>query len=342
MEILENIPLNTLTTIGLGGAAKFYSACRTQDEMIESILYAKKNNLPFAILGGGSNVVVRDEGFSGLIIHLKTHGWEHQTDEELVVQGGTAWDEFVEYCVAKRLYGNECLSGIPGSVGATPIQNVGAYGQEISQICKSVTVYDCISEQIVNFGAADCDFAYRQSRFKSKDRGRYVVLEVRFQLSYEPGLIRYPELERALDHDAGNSAEDRRKKVLNLRRKKSMVVDSNDPESKSVGSFFMNPVLSAEDFKKCKDKLNRVARPGETLPVFEGTEGFKLSAAWIVEHCGFTKGYTVDGVGISKSHSLALVNRGGTTKSLLNLANLIQESALEKFGISLEREPIIL
>ena len=351
--------LHDLTTLHLGGKAEFYVSARSLEEIVQALSFARDRKLPVCILGGGSNTIFSDQGFPGLVIHIHTRGIELIGEDErtalLDVQAGEVWDDFVQHCISHGLAGVECLSGIPGFVGAVPIQNVGAYGQEVSRTIESVRCLDRITFEQVVFSNAECEFAYRQSRFKSYDKDRYVVLSVAFRLwrktIEEP---RYEELRQALTDSPLTGPENARPEerieallrlrqaVIALRKKKSMVVDPNDPESKSAGSFFMNPVLpraQMEDFRR------RMAEVGlSEYPDFpsESGESYKLSAAWLVENSGFAKGYSENGVGISSSHSLALVNRGGTTKALMQLSRKIQKRVFEFCGVWLEREPVLV
>ena len=355
-EIQSQIPLAELTTLKLGGPARNYIKAQSIEEIIQGLSLAKDQKLPLYVLGGGSNTIFSDQGFPGLVLHIATAGIETIEEDEtsvvLDVAAGETWDAFVQHCIAFGLAGVECLSGIPGSVGAVPIQNVGAYGQEVAQTIVSVRCLDRITFEQIVFSNEECEFAYRQSRFKSYDRDRYIVLAVAFRLStvqiQEP---RYEELRQALDPIDGQDStqkrpEDRidallrlRNAVLALRKKKSMVVDESDPESVSAGSFFLNPVIKPEALAEFKAKMEQAGFTD--YPCFESDNAFKLSAAWLVEHSGFSRGYTEHGVGISRSHSLALVNRGGRASALMELARKIQKKVFEFSGIWLEREPVL-
>ncbi|MCB1138834.1 MAG: UDP-N-acetylmuramate dehydrogenase [Leptospiraceae bacterium] len=353
--------LQALTTLELGGKAEYYIAARSLEEILQALSFARDRKLPVCLLGGGSNTIFSDQGFSGLVLHLQTKGVELIDEDErsalLDVQAGEVWDDFVSHCIAHGLAGVECLSGIPGYVGAVPIQNVGAYGQEVSRTIESVRCLDRITFEQVVFTNSQCDFAYRQSRFKSYDKNRYVVLSVAFRLwrktIEEP---RYEELKQAMADLPGAQAASRsarpeerieallrlRQAVLALRKKKSMVVDPHDPESKSAGSFFMNPVIPQSGIEDFRRKMTEAGF--EEYPCFpaESGQAYKLSAAWLVEKSGFAKGYSENGVGISASHSLALVNRGGSTKALMELSRKIQKRVLDFSGVWLEREPVLV
>jgi UDP-N-acetylmuramate dehydrogenase len=296
---------------------------------------------PLLVLAGGSNVVVADSGFPGTVVRVLTRGVRHD-GEHLEVQAGEPWDAVVADCVERGLAGFECLSGIPGSTGATPIQNVGAYGQEVAETVESVRVLDRASGQITELPAAECGFRYRTSIFKHRDR--HVVLAVTFRLRESPvsGPLRYAELARALGVPVGGTAPlgEVREAVLALRRGKGMVIDPDDPDSVSAGSFFTNPILEPDAFARLR------ARSGEAVdpPAFPEPDGrIKTSAAWLIERAGFGKGYGRGRVGISTKHTLALVNRGGaTTAELMALAREIADGVHARFGVSLAPEPVLV
>jgi UDP-N-acetylmuramate dehydrogenase len=348
----EDVPLAPFTTLGSGGRSRYLCRVASVDQLSEALEFSQRHDLPVFILGGGSNVVVSDDGFPGLTIKLEILG-RNSSDagpEEVILEvaAGESWDALVEWSVQRGLAGLECLSGIPGCVGATPIQNVGAYGAEVSQTITSVHCLDRTTGSIQSFSNPDCDFGYRSSRFKTRDRGRYVVLAVDFRLrqSAEPVIV-YPELKSAflLHHpdliDAGDPIERLnavRSTVLMLRRSKSMVLDSGDENSRSVGSFFVNPILSPSEFRQFL-QLCRDNDPALDPPHFPVGASFKVSAAWLIERSGFTRGFKMGGVGISSRHALALVNLGGGSSELLRLADSIRAAVLLRFGIKLEQEP---
>jgi len=319
------VKLADYTTLGLGGPARAFITATTEDELIEAVKAARGG--PVLILGGGSNLVIADEGFPGTVIHITTAG--------IRVDGGTviaaareSWDAVVERTIAAGLSGLECLSGIPGLAGATPIQNVGAYGQEVSDTITGVRVFDRSGQKIRFFHNDMCGFGYRTSLFRGDDR--YVVLDVTFGLSGEPKPIRYAELAAAVGAPA--SLGDIRAAVLALRRRKGMVIDPADPDARSAGSFFTNPVLDAG------------AVPAGA-PRFDAGDGrVKVPAAWLIERAGFGKGYAgPDGVRISTKHTLALVNAGGaTTASLISLAREIRDGVRDEFGVELRPEPVLV
>ena len=316
--------LAPLTTLRLGGPAGRYVEARTESEVIEA---AREASL---ILAGGSNVVIADEGVPGTVARIVTRGVERD-GARLTVAAGEDWDPLVAMCVAEGLQGFECLSGIPGSVGATPIQNVGAYGQEVSETVESVRVFDRETGRVEDMTPAECGFVYRGSVFKYHDRR--VVLSVTFRLNESPvsGPLRYAELARTLDVPVGGSAPlaEVREAVLALRRRKGMVIDPADPDTVSAGSFFTNPILDT---------------PPDGAPFWPEPDGrFKVSAAWLIEQAGFHKGYGDGRAGISSKHTLALINRGGaTTTELMALAHEIAAGVHDRFGVALHPEPVLV
>jgi UDP-N-acetylmuramate dehydrogenase len=324
------LELAELTTLRLGGPARELVEARTEAEVVEAVRGAA------LVLAGGSNVVIADDGVPGTVVRIATRGVERD-GARLTVAAGEDWDALVATCVAAGLQGFECLSGIPGSVGATPIQNVGAYGQEVSETVESVRVYDRETGDLVDMPAADCGFVYRGSAFKYHDRR--VVLSVTFRLREAPesGPLRYAELARALDVPVGGVAPlgDVREAVLGLRRGKGMVIDPADPDSVSAGSFFTNPILDTESAGALPPDAPR-------FPTADGRT--KSSAAWLIEHAGFTRGHGLPGpAALSTKHTLALTNRGGaTTQDLLTLAREVQAGVLAAFGVRLEPEPVLV
>lgn len=353
MNLREQVPLAPYTTIELGGPARYFAECRTADDVRAALRFARERGVPAYVLGGGSNVIFADEGFDGLVAHVTPGGvtFRDEGDATLVTAGaGIVWDDLVARVVARGLSGIECLSGIPGLVGGTPIQNVGAYGQEIRETLVAVTGLDRRDLSTVTFDNDACGFAYRSSRFKTSDRGRYVVLDVTLRLWRDrvPEL-RYAELVAAVDTRGGLDPADPagavrrvRDTVLALRRRKSMVIDPADPNRRSVGSFFLNPVLAPAAFGALERRW-RAGGDGSPIPTFPALGGVKVPAAWLVERAGFSKGMRRDGVGISTNHALALVNLGGgTARGLLALAAEIEAAVFERFGVRLEREPEVV
>ena len=352
METTSATPLRELTTLRLGGPAARLVEARDEAAIVSEVRRADAAGEPLLVLAGGSNVVVADAGFPGTVLRIATRGVTEEPAGEdrvrLEAQAGEPWDELVARCVAAGLAGVECLSGIPGSVGATPIQNVGAYGQEVAETIRSVRVLDRARDETTELGPAACGFSYRSSAFK-RDPGRWVVLAVSFELerSSLSAPVRYAELARRLGVELGERAPlvATREAVLELRRGKGMVIDPGDPDSVSAGSFFTNPVLDGDAFaaleRRAAERLGDGARP----PAFPEADGrVKTSAAWLIEGAGFARGERdPDGIAISAKHTLALTNRGGgTTAELLALAREIAAGVRERFGVALEPEPTLV
>ena len=348
----EQEPLAQHTTLGLGGPARYFHECTTEAELREALTWARERRLRVQIMGGGSNLVVVDAGFPGLVLKLAIGGIalrETTQGVELTAAAGVEWDALVRRVVERGWTGIECLSGIPGTVGATPIQNVGAYGQEIAETLVSVRCLERAGLTEVVFPRDQCEFAYRSSRFKSRDHDHYIVLDITLRL-YRDRLpqLRYAELAQAVRHHGelerlapADAVSVVRNTVLELRRRKSMVLDPTDPNGRSVGSFFMNPVLSADAFERLVHRWG-AAGEGDGIPMFPADGRVKVPAAWLIEQAGFRKGYRRGGVGISTRHALALVNHGGTTAELLALAEAIERAVYERFGVRLEREPVVV
>ncbi|HUI29820.1 MAG TPA: UDP-N-acetylmuramate dehydrogenase [Candidatus Acidoferrales bacterium] len=353
--IRSNVSLAPYTTIGLGGSAKYFISCPTVDEICSAIEFGRSENLPIVVLGGGSNIIFPDEGFEGLVIKIDYKGIHFEDDGSRTVarvNAGEGWDDFVKLCVEKDLAGVECLSGIPGSVGATPIQNVGAYGQEVRDTIVSVKAINIESLKVVELNSGRCEFGYRNSRFKTRDKNKFVIVEAGYKLMNAGGpTVKYDELREYIElrrKRTGNGKQETeelslntvREAVLALRKKKSMIIDRDDPNSKSVGSFFVNPILSEVEYKNFKERL--VSAGIKRAPSYRDTNGIKISAAWLVENSGFQKGYKRNGVGISSNHSLALVNYSGTAREILSLASDIENAVFEKFGVKLQKEAVIV
>ena len=324
------------TSLRLGGPAHRWVEATTEDQLVEAVAEADAGGGPVLILAGGSNLVVADEGFPGTVVKVATRGVE--TDGSLVtIAAGETWDNVVAGAVERGEAGIEALSGIPGSVGATPIQNVGAYGQEVSETITSVRVWDRSLKGIRTFAAVECGFGYRTSRFKA-DPGRHVVLSVTFQLEAGPlgAPVKYAELARTLGLEPGGRAPlaDVRVAVLGLRTGKGMVLDPDDHDTWSAGSFFTNPFLTEEQ---------SVALPAEAPRWTQPDGSVKTSAAWLIERAGFAKGYGNDRVSLSTKHTLALTNRGSaTTSDLLELAREVRDGVAERFGVHLVNEPVLV
>lgn len=338
-------PLAPLTTLRLGGPARRLVVADTDDLVVEETRRADEEGTPLLVVGGGSNLVVGDKGFDGTALRIATRG-VRQEGTVLDAAAGEVWADLVARSVDAGLAGIECLAGIPGSVGATPIQNVGAYGQAVADSIVSVRVYDRVAGEVRELSHAECEFGYRTSRFRHG--ARYVVLEVTFALERSPLArpIRYPELARVLGVplDARPPLPAVREAVLAMRRRKGMVIDPGDPDSRSAGSFFLNPVLSATEFAALEQRVGERPGPPAALPAWPDGDGrVKTSAAWLIEHAGFGRGYGDGRVGISGKHTLALVNRGGaTTGELLALAQTVRRGVADAFGITLNPEPTLV
>ncbi len=343
----ETRSLAAFTTLRLGGPAQRVVEVTDQHEAVELARAAAHSGEPVLVLAGGSNVVVGDDGFPGTVLLLRTRGTtvvERAADAVTIeVAAGEPWDALVAWTIGHGLAGLECLSGIPGSAGATPIQNVGAYGQEVADTIVAVQAYDRVDDVTRWLSPEQCRFAYRSSVFKHSDR--WLVLAVRFRLLRDPlGLpVRYPELARALGVGVGDAVplEQVRAAVLRLRAGKAMVLDPADPDTWSVGSFFTNPVLSAAAHAALRERAAGLGEP-PAWPAPDGT--VKVSAAWLIERAGFHKGRLAPGnVGISTRHTLALTNRGGgSTAALLDLARIIQQDVKNRFGVTLHPEPVLV
>ncbi|HEX3923572.1 MAG TPA: UDP-N-acetylmuramate dehydrogenase [Streptosporangiaceae bacterium] len=391
------------TTLGVGGPAARFVEAESDDEVIAAVRDADAVGEPVLVLGGGSNLVVADEGFPGVVVHVATKGVRVTPGPggggagggggadgggagggaggggagggagaaELTVAAGEDWDALVERCVAEGLSGVECLSGIPGLAGATPIQNVGAYGQEVAETVVSVRAYDRVRDAVVELANAECGFGYRTSAFKRSgaaargpDRGgraaldpasatgRFVVLGVTFRLARAPlsAPVRYRELARTLGAGEGDRVPlaEARAAVLTLRRGKGMVLDPGDPDTRSAGSFFTNPVIGQRQYDEVRRRA--AARSGQpeaevSVPHFPAPDGLvKVPAGWLIEHAGFAKGYPGHGSArISSKHTLALTNLGdATAASLIGLAREIRDGVRQAFGVDLVSEPVLI
>ncbi|KOT77560.1 UDP-N-acetylenolpyruvoylglucosamine reductase [Streptomyces rimosus subsp. pseudoverticillatus] len=334
-----------MTTFRLGGPATRLLTATTDDEVIAAVREADASGTPLLVIGGGSNLVIGDKGFEGTALRIATRGFTLD-GTDLTLAAGENWSDAVARTVAAGLAGIECLAGIPGSAGATPIQNVGAYGQEVSSTITEVVAYDRTAGETVTLSNAECAFSYRHSRFKEHP-DRFVVLRVRFALEDAGGLsapIKYAETARTLGVEAGERvpAADARETVLKLRAGKGMVLDPEDHDTWSAGSFFTNPVLTEAQHADFLARVHERLGADVTPPAFPAGEGrVKTSAAWLIDRAGFTKGYGDGPARISTKHTLALTNRGGaTTEDLLALAREVREGVRAAFGITLVNEPV--
>ncbi|QGV79102.1 UDP-N-acetylmuramate dehydrogenase [Streptomyces ficellus] len=345
MQELHDAPLAPLTTFRLGGPANRLVTATTDDEVVAAVREADETGTPLLVIGGGSNLVIGDKGFDGTALRIATRGFVLD-GTRLELAAGEVWTDAVARTVEAGLAGIECLAGIPGSAGATPIQNVGAYGQEVSATITEVVAYDRRSGETVTVPNAECDFSYRHSRFKA-DPDRFVVLRVRFELEDAQGLsapIKYAETARVLGVEPGDRvpAATARETVLALRAGKGMVLDPADHDTWSAGSFFTNPILEQAHYEeflaRVRDRLGADVAP----PAFPAGDGrVKTSAAWLIDKAGFTKGYGTGPARISTKHTLALTNRGeATTEDLLALAREVVAGVRDAFGVTLVNEPV--
>jgi UDP-N-acetylmuramate dehydrogenase len=346
VNVEHYVPLAPRCTLGVGGAARFFVRAQDEASLVEALDWADRGGIVVRVLGSGSNVVIADEGLDGLVIRVGLRGRktrdESDTDVELTVAAGEPWDDAVAYAVGRGFAGLECLSGIPGLVGAAPIQNVGAYGQEVSDTVCRVRAYDRMSRALTTLSPDDCGFAYRDSVFKSVAPDRYVVLDVTFRLKKGAApTIRYPELEKRLAA-AGNASptlDDVRRTVLMLRASKSMLLDASDENRRSCGSFFLNPIVAADEIPRVE---RRVGLQGE-MPKFPQPDGqVKLSAAWLIERAGFVKGQRRGAVGLSTRHALAVVcHNGAKAQNVVAFASEIRDRVRDRFGVTLSPEPTL-
>lgn len=342
MELREHVPLGPLTTLGVGGAARYFVEALSERDVVDALAWAGARGMPVRVLGGGSNLVVADAGFDGLVLAVRLRGLTFTPsggDALLCAMAGEPWDGVVEEAVARGLAGLEGLSGIPGCAGATPIQNVGAYGQEVAETIASVAAIDRSSRARVELSAAECRFSYRDSFFKSQEPERYVVTEVRFALSERaPAPARYPDLQKELGRRGVQTPTllELRACVLAVRAEKSMLLDASDPNGRSCGSFFLNPIVTTEQAERVRELAG--AAPVPCYPQADGR--VKLAAGWLIEQSGFHKGLREGSVGLSTKHALALVAHAGATASAVTaLAHQIQQGVRERFGVELTPEP---
>ncbi len=361
-KIQQKVSLAPFTTLQIGGPARYFLKAETEQHVLEGFEFAEKNDLAVFVLGGGSNVLISDSGFEGLVLQTALRGIsperrlpacnasEGREDSSLsvqiTVQAGENWDPFVEYCINQNFAGVECLSGIPGFIGGTPVQNVGAYGQEVSETIVNVRVYDRKMNEIRDLANAECGFTYRTSIFNTVERDRYVVLAVTYELrpNGKPKLVYKDLKDYFAERRAGSeiTLKQTRDAVLEIRRSKSMVIDEGDPNSRSAGSFFKNPIVSRERFAE----IAGIAAELELgdVPKFTVDEAsVKIPAAWLIERSAFYKGYRLGNAGISTKHSLAIVNLGGATAAeIIALKEEIQLKVGRKFGMDLVPEPVFI
>jgi len=346
MLFVENVAIAPLTTMQVGGPSRYFAEARTAAETVEAVQFARAKRLPLLVLGGGSNLIVSDQGWPGLTLKLSISGIKERREKSKVffqVGAGEEWDGFVAHAVARNCAGIECLSGIPGSVGGTPVQNVGAYGQEVSETIESVLTFDLRHPQICELSNRDCGFGYRSSIFNTSERERFIILEVTYALT--PGGSPHVEYADLKNYFAGRSDPptlgETRDAVLKIRAGKGMLIIPGNPDCRSAGSFFKNPVLTPEQYI---DLSARAAHRGLQIPSYPQLAAQHIvSAAWLVEHSGFHKGYIAGKAGISSKHALAIVNLGGATAAeILALKTDIQARVRQDWGIDLRPEPVFL
>lgn len=340
MKFLEEVPLAPYTTLGIGGPAKWFAEAASEADVLEAVEFAGQRELSLFALGGGSNLLVADAGFAGLVLKIGLTGIERPSAGVFRVAAGEGWDDFVSLAVAENCAGVECLAGIPGTVGGTPVQNVGAYGQEVSETILGVRALDLRTREFVEIAADACGFAYRQSVFNATERGRFLVTRVDYGL--RPGgspTLQYTDLKRYFQGSGGvPSLAEVAAAVRAIRRSKGMFLVAGDPDCASAGSFFKNPVVDGAALAA----IAAAVPEGTAIPQYPAGDGkVKLAAAWLLEQAGFGKGYGDGRAGISTRHTLALVNRGGASaEEILELSERIVAGVEGKFGVRLDREPV--
>jgi UDP-N-acetylmuramate dehydrogenase len=349
MLLIENQPLAPLTTFGIGGLARWFVEATTEAEIEEAVAWSTVRRIDLFVLGGGSNLLIADAGFNGLVLKVSLPGIDLVQEEDgtkFHAGAGVLWEECVNHAIAANCAGIECLAGIPGTVGGTPVQNVGAYGQEVSTVIDHVRAYDRHERAFVEMNAADCAFSYRRSRFNTNDRNRFIVTRVDFRLVRDGApTIRYPDLARALMETENPSLNEVAAAVRLIRQNKGMLLVGGDPNCRSAGSFFKNPVVRKESVPEIAARSTGLSFTKEPPQFPAGSGEVKLSAAWLIEEAGFHRGYRLGKAGISRRHTLALVNYGdadeggASAAEILVLADQIRSTVESQFGIRLEIEP---
>lgn len=346
MLLEENKPLAPLTTLGIGGPARWFIEARSEEDVAEASRWAGENGTPLFVLGGGSNLLVSDAGSNGLVLHIALKGisvlQSGSAHRIYRVAAGEDWDSFVQRAIDDNCAGIECLAGIPGTAGGTPVQNVGAYGQEVSSVIDRVRAFDLQERAFAEFPAAECAFAYRHSRFNSTDKGRFIVTRVDYRLT--PGgapTLKYADLQREFPANSHPTLNQVAEAVRRIRHAKSMLLVDGDPDCRSAGSFFKNPIVPQA---QAEQVASIAGADPPRFPAGPDNPGLiKLSAAWLIERSGFPKGYTLGRAGISSKHTLALVNRGGATAAeIVALAEQIRSTVAAGFSIDLQMEPVML
>jgi UDP-N-acetylmuramate dehydrogenase len=351
MTIDENVMLGPLTTLKIGGPARWFVRVADETQLVEAVTFAKARGLRMVVLGGGSNLVVADAGFDGLVVQVGMDGAigsEVEAGSRAVlmsVAAGVDWDHFVDVCCVGGLCGVECLAGIPGTVGGSPVQNIGAYGQEVADSIRSVRALDCETMAYVTLTAAECGFGYRRSIFNTTQRDRYIVTAVTF--GFDPDAkpkLDYADLKRHFEGRAVPTPVEVYEAVREIRAGKGMLVDPErlGADARSAGSFFKNPVVAEKAARGVAEGLGLAM---EAMPHWPGEAGrVKLSAAWLIDEAGFSKGFAMGRVGISSRHTLALINRTGdaSCEELMRLKDLIVMTVEDRFRVSLVQEPVML
>ena len=350
MQIEEHVSLAPFTTLKIGGPARYFCRVASESDLLEIVGFATERNLPLFVLGGGSNLVVADSGFGGVVMQVAMEGYEEfaRDDSPKILRrigAGVEWDEFVENTCFQPYSGVECLAGIPGTVGGSPVQNIGAYGQEVAQSIRGVRAFDLRAHTFVELSAAQCEFGYRRSIFNTTQRGRYIVTRVDFEFDRNAKVkLNYVDLQKHFGDQPSPGPLEVYEAVREIRDRKGMLIDPENPvpDSRSAGSFFKNPVVSA---RVLKDILETLPPDEGTMPQWPTDNGtVKLAAAWLIEHAGFKKGFALGRAGISSKHTLALINRTGdaSCEELLRLRDLIVLTVEQRFGVTLAMEPVML
>lgn len=348
MLLEENKPLAPLTTLGIGGPARWFVEAHSEGDVVEAVHWAHEAGVPVFVLGGGSNLLVSDAGFNGLVLHIALRGvlvadaGPDSSVRAYQVAAGEDWDQFVQRTVEDGCAGIECLAGIPGTVGGTPVQNVGAYGQEVSSTINRVRVFDLHLCAFCEFSVSECGFAYRHSRFNTNDKGRFVVTRVDYSLRQGGApTLKYADLQRELSPNSSPTLAETTDAVRQIRQSKGMLLVDGDPDCHSAGSFFKNPIVSEAQME---DVASTAGSEPPRFPAGPDCPGMvKLSAAWLIEKAGFARGYMLGRAGISSKHSLALVNRGGASaREIVALSAQIRSAVAARFGVVLQMEPVML
>jgi UDP-N-acetylmuramate dehydrogenase len=347
--IRENVSLASFTTLGVGGPARFFTAAFDENHVVEALSFARARSVPVFTLGRGSNLVVADAGYPGLVLKIEIPGIRQLDDDERVTVGaGVEWDAFVQYCVNHDLAGVEALSGIPGTTGGAPVQNIGAYGLQAGETITAVRAWDTHSNRFVKLSRAECAFEYRSSIFNTSGAGRYIIIQTEY--SHQPHgrpRIQYAELQKYFtDKKENPSLAEVREAVMIIRKSKGMLVSPDDSDSRSAGSFFRNPEISREEFTAMEQRMRDrgIVAQSEIIPCFSASEGkVKIPAAWLIEHSGFSKGYSHGRAALSTKHALAIINRGGAAAwEIMSLMRLIKEKVAVSFGVTLHPEPVFI